>query len=152
MIEAAPIQAVEQRKIRAFCGNDHFAADFMLEAHARGKTRPLSGCLRGRTWLSDFRVCNNTGMNDTAVSTSLVLRNILPFFQDENPCFGILFAHSHSRCQSDDSPSDDYVVMHGWNWGLTIYRRAITALNASFRGAFSGKKKPPRTGRARRPR
>jgi len=31
-------------------------------------------------------------MNDTAVSTSLVLRNILPFFQDENPCFGILFA------------------------------------------------------------
>jgi hypothetical protein len=31
VIEAAPIQAVEQRKIRALCGNDHFAADFMLE-------------------------------------------------------------------------------------------------------------------------
>jgi hypothetical protein len=30
-VEAAPIQAVEQRKIRALCGNDHFAADFMLE-------------------------------------------------------------------------------------------------------------------------
>ena len=31
VIESAPIQAVEQRKIRAFCGKDHFAADFMLE-------------------------------------------------------------------------------------------------------------------------
>src|SRR5215470_19537233 len=75
-----------------------------------------------------------------------------PFFQDENSCFGILFAHSHSRPQSDDSPSDDFIVIHGWNWALTIYRRATTALNASFRGAFFGKKKPPRTGRARRPR
>jgi len=44
------------------------------------------------------------------------LRNILPFFQDENPCFGILLAHSNSRRQPDDSPSDDYIVMHGWNW------------------------------------
>lgn len=58
VIEAAPIQAVEQRKIRALCGNDHFAADFMLEPMPAAKTRPLSGCLRGRTWLSDFRVCN----------------------------------------------------------------------------------------------
>jgi hypothetical protein len=46
VIEAAPIQAVEQRKIRALCGNDHFAADFMLEPMPAAKTRPLSGCLR----------------------------------------------------------------------------------------------------------
>jgi len=35
VIEAAPIQAVEQRKIRALCGNDHFAAEFMLEPSPR---------------------------------------------------------------------------------------------------------------------
>jgi hypothetical protein len=52
-------------------------------------------------------------MDDTAVSASLVLRNILLLFQDDDPCLGILFAHSHSRRQSDDSPSDDYILMHG---------------------------------------
>jgi hypothetical protein len=37
VIEAAPIQAVEQRKIRTLCGNDHFAADFMLESMPAAK-------------------------------------------------------------------------------------------------------------------
>jgi hypothetical protein len=52
-------------------------------------------------------------MDDTAVSATLVLRKILLLFQDENPRLGILLAHSHGRRQSNDSSSDDYIIMHG---------------------------------------
>jgi hypothetical protein len=56
-------------------------------------------------------------MDDTAVSASLVLRNILLLFQHKDPGLGILFAHSHRRRQSYDSASDDYIIMHGDNSG-----------------------------------
>src|SRR5215470_20394800 len=91
-------------------------------------------------------------MDDTAVSASLVLRNPLLLFQDEDPRLGILFAHSHSRRQPYDSASDYYVVVHGWNSGGQIYRRVITPLNSPFRRAFSDSKKPLRNGLVSRPR
>ncbi len=51
-------------------------------------------------------------MDDTAVSASLVLRKILLLFQDEDARLGMLIAHGHSRRQSHDSTSDDYMLMH----------------------------------------
>jgi len=52
-------------------------------------------------------------MDDTAVSASLVLRKILLLFQDEDARPGMLIAYGHSRRQSDDSTSNDHVVVHG---------------------------------------
>jgi len=42
-----------------------------------------------------------------------VLRKSLLFFQDKDARLGMLVAHSHGRRQSDDSTSDDYIVVHG---------------------------------------
>jgi len=38
---------------------------------------------------------------------------ILLLFQNEDPCLGILVTHSHRHRQSDDSPFDDYILVHG---------------------------------------
>jgi hypothetical protein len=51
-------------------------------------------------------------MDDTAVPASLVLREIFLLFQNQDPRLGIFFAHSQSRTQSDDTTSDDCVIMH----------------------------------------
>jgi hypothetical protein len=52
-------------------------------------------------------------MDDTAVSATLVLRKIPLLFQDENARLGMLVAYGHSRRQSDDSTSNDHIVVHG---------------------------------------
>src|SRR5215475_3029510 len=67
-------------------------------------------------------------MDDTAVSASLVLPNIPLLFQDEDPCLGIPFPDCHSSGQSDDSSSNDYILMHGWNSGTLFCRRTIPSL------------------------
>ena len=52
-------------------------------------------------------------MDDTAVSATLVLRKVLLFFQDEDACLRMLIYDGHTCRQSNDSASDDYIIMHG---------------------------------------